>query len=312
MASILAGYLLIVQLGRVDFATLFSKANPLWILVALGLSALTYVAAALSLSGFVPGRLNFVRTMLAQLAGSFITLVTPAAVGGAALNIRYLQRNKVPPAVAAASVGVVQVVAFVLHVLLLVIFVAITGARSHSLRPPTWAYFVIAGLVVAALVVVAVPQGRRLLRARVSPALGQVLPRLLEVLQQPRKLAEGIGGALMLTVCYILCLDACVRALGGSLPLTSAAVVYLTGSALGSIVPTPGGLGTVEAALAAGLTATGMAAATAVSAVLLFRLLTFWLPVPTGWAAFTYLRRTRSCEAGPGEAGPVRRALDPA
>jgi uncharacterized membrane protein YbhN (UPF0104 family) len=25
--------------------------------------------------------------------------------------------------------------------------------------------------------------------------------------------------------------------------------------------------------------------------VLLFRLLTFWLPVPTGWAAFTYLRR---------------------
>ena len=149
----------------------------------------------------------------------------------------------------------------------------------------------IAGLVVAALVVVAVPQGRRLLRARVSPALGQVLPRLLEVLQQPRKLAEGIGGALMLTVCYVLCLDACVRALGGSLPLTSAAVVYLTGSALGSIVPTPGGLGTVEAALAAGLTATGMAAATAVSAVLLFRLLTFWLPVPTGWAAFTYLRR---------------------
>ena len=84
--------------------------------MALGLSALTYVAAALSLSGFVPGRLNFIRTMLAQLAGSFVTLVTPAAVGGAALNVRYLQRNKVPPAVAAASVGVVQVVAFVLHI----------------------------------------------------------------------------------------------------------------------------------------------------------------------------------------------------
>ncbi|MCW2911350.1 MAG: integral rane protein-like protein [Actinomycetia bacterium] len=294
VATVLAGYLLIVQLGRVNFATLLSQANPLWILVALGLSALTYVAAALSLSGFVPGRLNFIRTMLAQLAGSFVTLVTPAAVGGAALNIRYLQRNKVPPAVAAASVGVVQVVAFVLHILLLVIFVAITGARSHSLRPPTWVYFVIAGLVVAALGVAAVPQGRRLLRARLAPALGQVLPRLLEVLQQPRKLAEGLGGALMLTACYIVCLDACVRAFGGSLALTSAAVVYLTGSALGSLVPTPGGLGAVEAALAAGLTATGMAAATAVSAVLLFRLLTFWLPVPAGWGAFTYLRRRQA------------------
>ncbi|MGI8451219.1 MAG: lysylphosphatidylglycerol synthase transmembrane domain-containing protein [Streptosporangiaceae bacterium] len=229
-----------------------------------------------------------------HLAGSFVTLSTLPVVGRAALNIRYLQRNKVPPAVAAASVGVAQVVAFVLHLLLLVVFVAITGARSHSLRPPTWAYFVIAGLVVAALGVVAVPRGRRLLQARLAPALGQVLPRLIEVLQQPRKLAEGIGGALMLTACYILCLDACVRALGGSLSLTSAAVVYLTGSALGSVVPTPGGLGAVEAALAAGLTATGMAAATAVSAVLLFRLLTFWLPVPVGWAAFTYLRKRQA------------------
>jgi glycosyltransferase 2 family protein len=185
-------------------------------------------------------------------------------------------------------------VAFVLHISLLVVFVAITGARSHSLRPPTWVYFVIAGLLVAALGVAAVPQGRRLLRARLAPALGQVLPRLLEVIQQPRKLAEGIGGALMLTLCYILCLDTCVRAFGGSLALTSAAVVYLTGSALGSVVPTPGGLGAVEAALAAGLTATGMAAATAVSAVLLFRLLTFWLPVPLGSAAFSYLRRRQA------------------
>jgi len=291
VATILAGYLLIVQLGRVNFATLLSQASPLWILAGLGLSVLTYVAAAWSLSGFVPERLNFIRTMLAQVAGSFVTLVTPAAVGGAALNVRYLQRNKVPPAVAAASVGVAQVVAFVLHITLLVVFLAITGARSHSLRPPTWVYFVIAGLVVAALGVAAVPRGRRLLRARLAPALGEVLPRLLEVLQQPRKLAEGIGGALMLTACYILCLDTCVRAFGGSLAITSAAVVYLTGSALGSIVPTPGGLGAVEAALAAGLTATGMPAATAVSAVLLFRLLTFWLPVPAGWAAFTYLRR---------------------
>ena len=246
--------------------------------------ALTYVAAALSLSGFVQERLKLIRTMLAQLAGSFVTLVTPAAVGGAALNIRYLQRNKVPPAVAAASVGVVQVVAFVLHIVLLVVFLAITGARSDSLRPPTWAYFVIAGLVVAALGVAAVPQGRRLLRARLAPALGQVLPRLLEVLQQPRKLAEGIGGALMLTLCYILCLDACVRAFGGSLALTSAAVVYLTGSALGSLVPTPGGLGAVEAALAAGLTATGMRPPRRSARYSLFRLLTFWLPVPLGSA----------------------------
>ena len=68
-------------------------------------------------------------------------------------------------------------------------------------------------------------------------------------------------------------------------------MVYLTGSAVGSVVPTPGGLGAVEAALSAGLTAAGLPGATAVSAVLLFRILTFWLPVPVGWAALSYLQR---------------------
>jgi glycosyltransferase 2 family protein len=111
------------------------------------------------------------------------------------------------------------------------------------------------------------------------------------MVQRPTKLAEGVGGALLLSTCYILCLAASVLAVGGHIALTSAAVVYLTGAAIGSAVPTPGGLGAVEAALAAGLTATGMAAATAVSAVLLFRLLTFWLPVPVGWAAFNFLQR---------------------
>jgi uncharacterized protein (TIRG00374 family) len=114
------------------------------------------------------------------------------------------------------------------------------------------------------------------------------------VAQQPAKLAQGVGGALLLTTAYILCLAASVRALGGSLSLASIAVVYLTGSALGSIVPTPGGLGAVEAALSAGLIAAGLHSATAISTVLLFRTLTFWLPVPVGWAALNYLQRKQA------------------
>jgi uncharacterized membrane protein YbhN (UPF0104 family) len=291
IASLVAGYLLLGQLTRVSLLSTLRAADWRWAAVALALSAVTYLGATWSLSGYVPGRLKFRPLILAQMAGSFVTLVTPAAVGGAALNIRYLQRQKIPAAVAAASVGLSQVMAFVLHLLLLVVFAAITGSQAHSLQPPTWVYFVIAGLIIIVLTVVAIPPGRRLLRARLAPVLGQVLPRLLAVTQQPRKLAEGIGGALLLTAAYILCLDACIRALGGSIPLASAAVVYLTGAALGSAVPTPGGLGAVEAALSAGLTAAGLPGTISVSAVLLFRTLTFWLPVPVGWGAFNYLER---------------------
>ena len=295
VAGAAAVYLLAGELARASLGSTLREANWQWGIVALALSASTYIGATISLSGFVAERLSFFRTLLVQVAGSFITLVTPAAVGGAALNIRYLQRKKIPAAVAAASVGVAQVVAFVLHIVLLVIFAAIAGSSaSEHIQPPRWAWFVLAGLVVLALAVLAVPAGRRALRARVSPTLGQVLPRLLDVAQQPVKLARGIGGALLLSLSYILCLAACVAAFGRSVPIASIAVVYLTGSAIGSILPTPGGLGGVEAALTAGLTAAGLPGAVAVSAVLLFRLLTFWLPVPFGWAAMTYLEREQA------------------
>ena len=292
VASVVAAYLLAGELARESLASVLRSANWHWSIAALALSVVTYVGAAMSLSGFVTDRLPFVRTLLAQVAGSFVTLVTPAAVGGAALNIRYLQRRKIPAAIAAASVGVAQVVSFVLHILLIAVFAAIAGTTlKYTIRPPHWAYFVLAGLVAAALTVLAVPAGRHLLRARLAPTLEQVLPRLLEIAQHPRKLALGIGGALVLDLAYILCLAACVAAFGRSVPIAAIAVVYLTGSAIGSIIPTPGGIGGVEAALTAGLTAAGLRGAVAVSAVLLFRLLTFWLPVPFGWVALNYLER---------------------
>ena len=295
VAGIAVAYVLAGQLAQVNIASLIRQADWRWTGAALILSALTYAAAATSISGFVLERLKFGRTLLAQLAASFITLVTPAAVGGAALNIRYLQRNDVPPAKATASIGAAQVTAFALHMLLLVSFAAITGVvQIHSLRPPAWVFYVLGGLVVLVLAAMAVPRGRRLLRARLAPTLGQVLPMLLDLAQNPRKLAEGIGGAFMLTVLYVLCLASCVRAVGGALPVISIAVVYLTGSALGSAAPTPGGLGAVEVALSAGLTAAGLGNALALSSVLLFRLLTFWLPVPAGWAAFNYLQRKQA------------------
>ena len=294
VATIFAAYIVIGQFGRRNMAHVLSHANWGWVVVALALSVVTYIGATWSLTGFVLERLNLVRTFLAQLAGSFVTLVTPAAVGGVALNIRYLNKAKIAAADAAASVGVSQVFAFSLHLVLLVVFAALTtGASTKTpFHPPSWAYIALAVVGAVILVVLALPAGRRLVRSRVAPALGQVIPRLLDIAQRPVKLAEGVGGALLLTFGYITALDVSVRAVGSHAPFVAIGVVYLTGSALGSIVPTPGGLGAVEVALSGGLTAIAhVPGAYALSAVLLFRLITFWLPVPIGWAALSYLQR---------------------
>lgn len=76
--------------------------------------------------------------------------------------------------------------------------------------------------------------------------------------------------------------------------MSAIAIVYLIGAVVQSAAPTPGGLGAAEAAFIGGLTAVGMPSEQAVASVLLFRLLTFWIPVIPGWVAMTWLQRTEA------------------
>ncbi|WP_331753125.1 flippase-like domain-containing protein (plasmid) [Streptomyces sp. NBC_00637] len=292
VAGAFAAYFLLSTLTQVSFVDVIAEANWYWVAGALLFSALTYVAAALGLLGFVPEKVSFARTVLAQVAGSFVKLVAPAAVGGVALNTRFLQRAGVRPGLAVASVGASQLVNLGVHVVLLLVFGYVSGTeRTPSLAPSRT---VIAGLLAAAvlvLVVTAVPALRTFISTRVRSLFTGVVPRMLDIVQRPRKLLTGIGGALLLTLAFVMSLDASVRAFGGELSFASIAVVFLAGNALGSVAPTPGGVGAVEAALAFGLIAAGLDKETATPAVLLFRLVTFWLPVLPGWLSFTHLTR---------------------
>lgn len=287
-----AGYLLLTQLASVDLATLFTTANWGWAIVALLLSIITFVAAAWSLSGFVPEKIPLHRTILAQLAGSFATLVSPPTIGSIAINVRFLQKAGLHPALAAASVGVAQVMAFVFHIVLLLLFGIAAGTQAdHTFDPPQWVVIGVVALAVVALALLAIPAVRRLIVKRVQPTLKEVVPRLVTIVQRPYKLIEGIGGILLLNAAFIGVLYACVLAFGGELSVAVIAVVYLAGATLGQAAPTPGGLGAVEAALAAGLTAGGLDGGTAVSAVLLFRVVTFWLPTIPGYWSFNFLTK---------------------
>ncbi|MFD5422805.1 YbhN family protein [Streptomyces sp. NPDC127069] len=294
IAGAFGAYFLLTQLAHVDFATIVSQARWGWVGAALAFSALTYVAAAMSLLGFVPERVSFLRTVIAQVAGSFVKLVAPAAVGGVALNTRFLQRAGVRPGLAVASVGASQLFGLASHILLLLAFGYLTGTEKTPEMTPSRT--VIAGLLTVAvlvLVVTAVPFLRKFVVTRVRALFAGVVPRMLDVLQRPQKLTTGIGGMLLLTGCFVMCLDASIRAFGGgeTLSYASIAVVFLAGNALGSAAPTPGGIGAVETTLTLGLIAAGLEKEVAISAVLLFRLMTFWLPVLPGWVSFNFLTR---------------------
>lgn len=268
-----------------------AQANPVWAAVAFGLGLVTYVGAALSLIAFAPVRLGLWRTTLVQAASSVVALVTPAGVGPAALNLRYLNRRKVDTPLAVASVALIQVAQFVTTIALLLLIAAVTGT-SGAFHVPGAAALVVMGAIVAVVGgALAIPRVRRWVWARSEPTLRQVWPRVLWVVGQPGRLGLGLLGNVLMTGGFIAAFAASLAAFGQSVPPMQLAIIYLGGTALGSAVPTPGGLGTVELALSGGLTAAGIPAAVAASIAVLFRLLTFWARIPVGWVAMRYLQR---------------------
>ncbi|NUR58009.1 MAG: flippase-like domain-containing protein [Catenulispora sp.] len=294
----IAFYLLATQLTGFQLPSLDTWQAWGWVVAAVLASATTYVAAALNLVGCVKERLSFGTSVAAQVAAAFAGLVAPGAVGGLAVNTRYLQRAGIPVARAVTSVGVSQVIAFACYVLLLLLFSAFAGSRRQdggglsAITPSATVTGVIVGLAVLCVVVAAIPRLRTLVLNRVRPVITDVWPEVLQVARSPRKLAQALGGGFGLPLVASVCLWASVNAVsGGAVSLAATGVAYLVAKALGSLVPTPGGIGGIEAALTAGLTTAGIPSAVAATAVIVFRLLTWWLPVIPGWFAFAALQR---------------------
>jgi undecaprenyl-diphosphatase len=290
-----AFYFILPQLAQVSSSWhTLQSAHWAWLPVIIASSVVTYLASAAALIGAVPGPVPFWPTTLTQAASSFVNRVSPANVGGMALNARFLQKSGVPPAAGVAAVGVNALMGAVAHLILLVIFFTLAGHQlAHAFKLPPASKLLLILAILAALVgiVLATRRGRRLAKTRLLPGLRSAAVSLRTVAASPVKLTLLAGGSALITLAYIGGLAASVQAFGGHAGIVEIGAVYLGAAVIAAASPTPGGLGAIEAALVAGLTGIGIPPGPAVSAVLTYRLATYWLPVIPGWAAWRLLPR---------------------
>jgi glycosyltransferase 2 family protein len=267
-------------------------ANYWWALLGLAVSALTYVGAAAALWASADGMVSFRNLTIMQVANTFAATTTPAGVGGLALSTRFLQKGGLGALRATAAVALQQVVQVITHVALLIVFTFAAGASadlSHFVPSPTLLYLIgglLLGLVGAFLFV---PTLRRWLGTAVRPRLKEVLTDLAELAREPKRLGIIVLGCAATTLGMALALWASIEAFGGHTSFVTVTVVTMVGGTLASAAPTPGGVGAVEAALIGGLAAFGLPTAIAVPSVLLYRILTCWLPVFIGWPIMRWL-----------------------
>ena len=111
------------------------------------------------------------------------------------------------------------------------------------------------------------------------------------VARSPVRLTMLFGGSALVTLAYVGALVASVEAFGGGASIAKIGAVYMAASVVATATPTPGGVGGFEAAAIAGLTGIGISSGAAVSAVVVSRLATYWLPVPPGWVCWRALQR---------------------
>lgn len=257
---------------------------------AILFTGLSYAAAAGTYTFLAVKPLWYARTLLVQVAGMFVNRLLPAGIGGISVNYLYLRRNKHSAAQAASVVAANNATGIVGNVLLVLALLPIAGDDLPPLQlwhiGNTKLILAIAAVSLAAWLIF-----YRFYRRQLLAGLRKFIGQFLAYRHRPGHLAGALACSLSLTLANVLSFWLCVSAMHITLPFLAALIIFSFGVALGTATPTPGGLGGVEAGMVAGLAVYHVEGATALAAVLLYRLISYWLPLIAGGAAFFYAQR---------------------
>ncbi|MFJ4006031.1 lysylphosphatidylglycerol synthase domain-containing protein [Streptomyces sp. NPDC090023] len=267
-------------------AVRLTLADQGWLSVAAVAAVGTWAASALAQQGAVVERLPGARLVAAQFAACAANHLLPAGIGAGAVNLRFLLRCGLPVGRSACALAVKGGAGGVARLSLIAVLVPFCPGL---LRVPELPRIWLVGALGAAGLVTAVAAGP--LWPRCRRALTALLVDVRAVHARPARAVALWGGSLAFAALHCGVLVAVARAVALPLPAPEVALLYLAASGAAALLPTPGGLGSLDAALVLALTTSGAPAATAASAVLGYRMLTVWLPLPPGLLTLAVLLR---------------------
>jgi uncharacterized membrane protein YbhN (UPF0104 family) len=290
-----AAVLLVRQWGTLSTGPhTLASTDPRWLGLAAAATVLLWTAGTVSQLGSMPVRVPVPRLFAVQFAGTFANHMLPAGAGGMAVNVRFLRRLGLSRTVAVGAVTLNVTAGTLAHAAVLAAAVAweptaLSRTVPHGGLPRSWP--AVAATVVLAVVLVAWA-GRRRWAATMITVRGQ-LAHVAAVVRTPSRAAQLWAGSVAVPVLHCVTLYAVLRSVGGTLPVATVAVTYLLASSVAASIPSPGGFGSLDVALAAGLAAVGESTAVALGAVLVYRLLTVWLPLLPGACVLAVLIRRK-------------------
>lgn len=288
VAAAIGMYLLISQVGSLSgslgqFKTsqrIFDVLTLVFIIFSYLLSSLTYYFLALK-------PIKYLRTVVVESGINTINRLVPAGVGAIAGNYTYLTKSKHTKAEAGAVVAANAVIGVLANLLLLGVLVAYFPVKSFRFKSINSHMLIVAGVILVVLVIILLSVKK--LRKKLDHSFKLVLKHLASYRVRKLKLSYGFLCQIGLTLANVLALSFSLRAVHGYLPIGSLMLAYSFAIWLGAVIPAPGGVGSVDAGLVTGLLVFKVDVVQAIAAVLIFRLISFWLPfiigiVPLIWS----------------------------
>lgn len=291
---IIAVSITVTQINPHEFIVALQSANPWMAGLCFVFGIASWVGSALALGVFIdPDKRKPVAILASQAVGTFTTASMPAGVGPAVINLQYVRKCGYKTTTASAIMSAVVAVQAATIVILLLIIGVFTGRNTLSGMIPTNLVVAVIGIVaLIASGAMIIPYTRRIILEHVLPKVLTYARQLLDLLTRPQTIALASLGWLLQSVLLGLSFWAALLAFGQQANPIETIFIFVLTNTVASAVPTPGGLGAIEAALALGFTSLGVPYAVALSSTLLFRLLTYWLRLPIGAVALRWMNAT--------------------
>lgn len=279
-------YLLVAGFGGLSLSlSAIVGADPIYIGLAMLAIFGSYIAAAMTYMFLSPRKLRFIPSLIVQLAGCLVNRLFPAGLGGLGINTMYLGKRGLSLPLAAAVVAMNTFLGFVGNALLLVLVIIFGRLPSVQLKLPPLPSQPLIFIGLAVLIAMLLMMLKRHISHRLRLSLRDAVKYLRTAALRPLRTLMALGSSMTLTALHALGLYLVLHAVGVPQPWGAALLAVSVGSAAGAAVPTPGGLGGAEAGIAAVLIAFGVSADNAVAAALVYRGITYWLPLLPGYLA---------------------------
>ena len=292
-----------------------------WIIVAIGFNVMAFGAYVALFRGVLGGtrdddvhrRLDLRASYQITMAGLAATRIFSAAgVGGIVLTYWALRKAGVPRRRAACRMVAFLVLTYFVYLAALVVFgVLLRTGVLHGEEPLAGTVVpaaISAGIIALFLMIAAIPddferriqhyargyrRARYLQRIAKGPAtLAMGTRTAIAYVRHPQRGLLALGGAVGFWAANIGILWASFKAFGGEVPFGVLVQGFFLGMAA-NLIPSPaGGVGAVDAGMIGAFALFGIDEGIVFPAVLTYRVIAFWLPIPPGIVAFIQLRKT--------------------